>query len=184
MKGKEITVLLLAGLLGSLHSPALAEGVNEPADYRMDEYRAPVPDTLKGARVVTTQEAETLWRKKEAVFIDVMPNTPKPAGLPAGTIWHDKVRKDIPGSIWLANVGYGALTPEQAAYFREALAANTSGKATPILFYCMTDCWMSWNAAKRAIEWGYESVIWYPFGADGWEQAGLPLEERRPQVEP
>jgi PQQ-dependent catabolism-associated CXXCW motif protein len=44
----------------------------------------------------------------------------------------------------------------------------------------MTDCWMSWNAAKRAVEWGYSSVIWYPAGADGWEDAKLPLEEHRP----
>lgn len=184
MKGKGTIVVLLASLLGSLQFSALAEGVTEPADYRMDEYRAPVPDTLKGARVVTTQEAETLWRKKEAIFIDVMPSPPKPAGLPAGTIWHDKIRKDIPGSIWLANVGYGALTREQTAYFRKQLATHAMTTTSPILFYCMTDCWMSWNAARRAVEWGYQSVIWYPLGVDGWEKAGLPLEERRPQTGP
>ena len=40
----------------------------------------PVPDTLEGARIVGTKEAEALWREKKAVFFDVMPNTPKPAG--------------------------------------------------------------------------------------------------------
>ncbi|RUV14335.1 PQQ-dependent catabolism-associated CXXCW motif protein, partial [Mesorhizobium sp. M5C.F.Ca.IN.020.32.2.1] len=25
-------------------------------------------------------------------------------------------------------------------------------------------------------------VIWYPPGADGWERANLPLEERKPYV--
>lgn len=161
--------------------PARAGGVEEPAGYRMDEYKAPVPDTLKGAKVVGTKEAEALWREKQAVFIDVMPNTPKPANLPAGTIWKDKVREDIPGSIWLANVGYGAIPKETAGYFRQALeAATASDKSRRILFYCMTDCWMSWNAAKRAVEWGYSSVIWYPFGADGWQSAKLPLEEKRP----
>ena len=110
-----------------------------------------------------------------------MPNTPKPVNLPAGTIWKDKVREDIPGSIWLANVGYGAIPKETAGYFRQALeAATASDKSRRILFYCMTDCWMSWNAAKRAVEWGYSSVIWYPFGADGWQSAKLPLEEKRP----
>ncbi|MEO3998341.1 PQQ-dependent catabolism-associated CXXCW motif protein [Mesorhizobium sp. CAU 1732] len=161
--------------------PARAGGVEEPAGYRMGDYKARVPDTLKDVRVVDTKEAEALWREKKTLFIDVMPNTPKPANLPAGTIWKDKVRENIPGSIWLANVGYGAIPDETADYFRSSLEAGTvSDKSRPILFYCMTDCWMSWNAAKRAVEWGYSSVIWYPFGADGWESANLPLEENRP----
>jgi len=25
-------------------------------------------------------------------------------------------------------------------------------------------------------------VIWYPLGADGWERANLPLEEKKPYV--
>jgi PQQ-dependent catabolism-associated CXXCW motif protein len=173
--------LPLAFVVLAFTGPAWPGGVEEPAGYRMDEYRAPVPDTLKGAKVVSTKEAEAVWREKKAVFIDVMPHTPKPANLPAGTIWKDKVREDIPDSIWLANVGYGAISDETARYFREGLEGSTaSDKSAPILFYCMTDCWMSWNAAKRAVEWGYSSVIWYPLGADGWESAGLPLKENRP----
>lgn len=163
--------------------PAWAGGFEEPLSYRTDGYKAPVPDTLRGARVVDTNEAAALWREKGAVFIDVMPNTPKPANLPAGTIWRDKVRLDIPGSLWLANVGYGAISEETADYFRQGLESATgSDKSLPILFYCMTNCWMSWNAAKRAIEWGYSAVIWYPLGADGWESANLPLAENRPYV--
>ena len=173
--------LPLAAAILAFGASAWAEGVEEPADYRMEEYKAPVPDTLKGAKVIGTKEAEALWREKKAVFFDVMPDTPKPANLPAGTIWKDKVREDIPDSIWLANVGYGAIPEETAQYFREGLEAGTaSDKSKPILFYCMTNCWMSWNAAKRAVEWGYSSVIWYPPGADGWQSAGLPLEENRP----
>jgi PQQ-dependent catabolism-associated CXXCW motif protein len=181
--GKEAIVLLAAGFLG-LSGPAWAGDVAEPSGYRMDEYRAPMPDTLSGATVLTTKQAEALWREKKAVFFDVMPYTPKPANLPAGTIWRDKVRDDIPGSIWLANVGYGALSEETAAYFRRGLEANTGAdKARPIVFYCMTNCWMSWNAAKRAIEWGYRSVNWYPLGADGWESSGLPLVENNPYIQ-
>jgi PQQ-dependent catabolism-associated CXXCW motif protein len=153
----------------------------EPAGYRTEEYRAPVPGTLQGALVVTTQEAAALWREKGAIFIDVMPHTPKPAKLPAGTIWREKIRKNIPGSIWLPNVGYGVLSKADADYFREGINARTGGdKARKILFYCMTDCWMSWNAAKRAVEWGYASVLWYPLGADGWGADGLPLVEDKP----
>lgn len=182
MKGKDAVLLLAVGILG-LAQPAWADGIAEPSGYRMDEYRAPVPDTLAGATVVTTAEAKALWRAKKAVFFDVMPFTPKPANLPAGTIWRDQVRNDIPGSIWLGNVGYGALPEETAGYFRQGLAIKAgSDKSRPIVFYCMTNCWMSWNAAKRAVEWGYRSVIWYPLGADGWQSAGLPLEEKRPYI--
>jgi PQQ-dependent catabolism-associated CXXCW motif protein len=155
--------------------------VPEPSGYRMEEYRAPVPETLRGAHVVTTREAADLWRQKGAIFFDVMPHAPKPAKLPAGTIWREKIRKNIPGSTWLPNVGYGALSKTDADYFQAGIDAKTGGDmARKILFYCMTDCWMSWNAAKRALERGHTSVFWYPHGADGWEAEGLPLAEDQP----
>ena len=40
---------------------------------------------------------------------------------------------------------------------------------------------MSWNAAKRALALGYKNVAWYPDGTDGWEAAGLPLHEAKPE---
>jgi PQQ-dependent catabolism-associated CXXCW motif protein len=178
-KSPMLRTLLLAVLL---HAPAMADdSVAEPAGYRMEEYRAPVPKTLQGAKVVTTQEAAALLSEKRAVFLDVMPHTPKPAKLPAGTIWREKVRKNIPGSVWLPNVGYGAISKDDTEYFRSSLLSLTGGdKQRMILFYCMTNCWMSWNAAKRAIEWGYSSVVWYPMGADGWEADHRPLVEGKP----
>jgi PQQ-dependent catabolism-associated CXXCW motif protein len=47
----------------------------------------------------------------------------------------------------------------------------------------MTDCWMSWNAARRAVALGYSAVNWYPLGADGWANSGLPLAENTPYVQ-
>jgi rhodanese-related sulfurtransferase len=43
---------------------------------------------------------------------------------------------------------------------------------------------MSWNAAKRALKLGYKSVDWYADGADGWRDAGYPLERRTPEPRP
>jgi PQQ-dependent catabolism-associated CXXCW motif protein len=179
VKHKILAALLVAAIF---HAPAMAgETVAEPSDYRMEEYRAPVPATLRGAQVVSTKDAADLLEKKQAIFFDVMPHTPKPAKLPAGTIWREKVRKNIPGSIWLPNVGYGAISKDDTEYFRAGLLSQTSGdKTRTILFYCMTDCWMSWNAGKRAIEWGYASVLWYPLGADGWEADGRKLTVGKP----
>jgi PQQ-dependent catabolism-associated CXXCW motif protein len=179
MQAKVLMALLVAA---AFHIAANAgETAVEPSSYRMEDYRAPVPATLRGAKVVTTDDAAGLLRDKKASFIDVMPHTPKPAKLPAGTLWREKFRNNIPGSVWLPNVGYGALSSETEDYFRVALQTLTSGdKTRAVLFYCMTDCWMSWNAAKRAIEWGYGSVIWYPMGADGWEKGGHALSEGKP----
>ena len=48
------------------------------------------------------------------------------------------------------------------------------------MLYCLSECWMSWNAAKRAAGFGHRAVLWYADGADGWEAAGLPTEVLRP----
>jgi hypothetical protein len=39
---------------------------------------------------------------------------------------------------------------------------------------------MSWNAARRAVAWGYANVAWYPDGTDGWAEEDLPLEDAQP----
>lgn len=158
-------------------SPAMAETADEPADYRMDLYRAPVPETLQGATVVDDAAAHALWETGDVFFVDVYPRAPKPTNLPEGTIWREKKHHSIPKAVWLPNVGYGALADETHAYFKKNLTAGTAGnKDHPILFYCLAGCWMSWNAAKRALEYGYTDVYWYPDGTDGWDFSDYPLE--------
>jgi PQQ-dependent catabolism-associated CXXCW motif protein len=157
----------------------------EPPDYRMDDYRAPTPATLQGAVVVTTEESHARWEQHSAVFIDVLPQPPRPTGLPAETIWRPKPRQDIPGSLWLPDTGYGALAPVMVEYLARGLErATNNDRDRAIVFYCLAHCWMSWNAAKRALALGYSHVAWYPDGTDGWEAAGLPLETRSPEPRP
>ena len=159
--------------------------VQEPAGYRTGEYRAPTPATLQGARVLTTADARQLWQGRDAVFIDVMPHAPRPANLPAGTIWRERPRSDIPGSVWLPDTGYGELAPDMADYFARGLLKATAGDRTRlVVLYCLADCWMSWNAAKRALAIGYSNVAWYRDGTDGWLAAGLPLQEATPEPRP
>jgi PQQ-dependent catabolism-associated CXXCW motif protein len=167
----------------ALALPAQAqENAPEPEGYRTDNYRAPVPATLAGARVLATGEAEAIWRAGAGVFIDVLPHAPKPQNLPAGTIWREKPRLNIPGSIWLPDTGYGTLAAATEDYLRHGLAGASGGNnATLLVIYCLTDCWMSWNAAKRALSYGYRNVAWYPEGTDGWQRADLPVAEAQPQ---
>jgi PQQ-dependent catabolism-associated CXXCW motif protein len=161
------------------------DNVSEPDSYRTENYRAPVPATLSGARVLSTEEAEAIWRAKSGVFIDVLPRAPKPKTLPEGTVWRDKPRFNIPGSVWLPDTGYGMLAAPTEDYLRQGLSHASGGdKARLVVIYCQADCWMSWNAAKRALSYGYPNVAWYPEGTEGWDRAGLPLAEAQPVPRP
>jgi PQQ-dependent catabolism-associated CXXCW motif protein len=172
--------LVRAALVVLLLAPAVAPGQDEPEGYRMENYRTRTPATLQGARVVSTDEAEQIW-KAGAIFIDVLPHAPRPPNLPPGTIWREKPRRNIPGSTWLPDTGYGALAGVTESYLRDNLARLTGGdRSRTIVVYCLRDCWMSWNAAKRVLAMGYTNVVWYPDGTDGWGEADLPLEVSLP----
>lgn len=178
------TVLLAVLALALGPAVALAaEAPAEPSDYRIDDYRSPVPATLRGVRVVDADAALTLWKEGRARFIDVLPRPPKPANLPTGTIWRDKPRASIPHAVWLPNVGYGRLNAELDSYFRRSLDALTGGDtSSALVFFCQAECWMSWNAAKRAHEeYGYRDVTWFPEGTDGWPILEAPLVEVEPR---
>ncbi len=172
-----LTALLAAG-------PALAAGaadVPEPAGYHGEPYKGPVPATLVGAEVIDAARAHALWESKAAAFVDVLPHAPRPEGLPEGTIWHEKPHDTIPGATWLPDTGYQALAPETETYLIDGLKAVSGGDAdAPLVFFCKPDCWMSWNAAKRAVEHGYSQVMWFPGGVGGWTDAGWPLEPATP----
>ncbi|EEW25332.1 PQQ-dependent catabolism-associated CXXCW motif protein [Rhodobacter ferrooxidans] len=163
-------------------APVMALAQEDPAAYRQDNYRAPVPDTLEGGTVISTEAAFALWKTDRVAFIDALPRAPKPADLPEGTIWHEAPRVSIPGALWLANVGYGQLAPVMHDYFRAGLAkASGNDPDHPLVFFCLSECWMSWNAAKRAQGYGYTHVFWYPQGSDGWLAQGYPSAELQPE---
>jgi len=167
---------LFAGVALSGAAARAQDPVAEPGGYRMSDYRTPVPMTLKGARVLTGDEAADLWNTNGAIFIDVYPQAPKPANLPAGTFWRDPVHRSIEGAHWLPNVGYGALSAGVDDYFRTRLQRLTGGdRDAAVVFFCLKDCWMSWNAAKRALEYGHTNVMWFRNGTDDWQELGYPL---------
>jgi PQQ-dependent catabolism-associated CXXCW motif protein len=177
-------LLLICSVLLAAAAPGAAVPP-EPSGYRMQEYRAPTPASLHGAKVLTTEQAHAAWQEQKTAFIDVLPQPPRPQGLPASTLWHPRPRFDIPRSIWLADTGYGALAPAMEAYFERGLSQASAGDHDRMLaFYCLENCWMSWNAAKRAMTLGYTNVAWYPDGTDGWIANGYPTEERDPEPRP
>jgi PQQ-dependent catabolism-associated CXXCW motif protein len=168
-----VAILFAAGAVAQDMAP-------EPDSYRTENYRAPVPLSLKGAQVLDTAAAEAIWRAGAAAFIDVLPHPPKPPNLPAGTVWREAPRPHLPGSIWLPDTGYGELADVTETYFKQGLARASGGdRGKQLVFYCQANCWMSWNAAKRALTYGYVNVAWYPEGTDGWRKADLPMVDAK-----
>jgi quinoprotein dehydrogenase-associated probable ABC transporter substrate-binding protein/PQQ-dependent catabolism-associated CXXCW motif protein len=156
--------------------------VPEPEGFRMDAYLAPTPATVRGAETVTAEQVARM-AEQGVVMLDVLPSPPKPEGLAAGTQWIPKPHLSLPGAHWLPNVGYGALSAEQENYFRSSLERLTGGDRTkPVVIFCKPDCWMSWNASKRAVEWGYTGVKWFRDGLGGWQDAGKTLAELEPEA--
>lgn len=143
--------------------------VPEPDGYRVEEYDAPVPAGLTGAIRVDAVDVKQLQTEENALVIDVIPAHRKPEFLPENQIWIPPVHQGIPGSVWLPDVGYGVLSDTTVNYLTSNLEKHTNSNLEhPIIFYCRLDCWMSWNAAKRALGFGYTNVYWFADGIDGW----------------
>ena len=177
-----IRTLLAALLIGVPFAARADPNVPVPDGYRMEPYRGPTPDTVPGGRVVHTAALKAMLDTHHVALIDVMTAQRRPEGMRPEAPWMPMPRRDLPGSTWLPDVGRGAINAELEAYFRANLERATGkDKGAIVVFYCLADCWLSWNATKRAAELGWRNAYWYPDGTSGWAAAGLPLQEARPK---
>ncbi|AHZ73181.1 hypothetical protein OU5_6102 [Pseudomonas mandelii JR-1] len=173
-----LAALSLSLLLGAAHADTplfSADG------YRINLYRSPTPNQLQGAAIVDTAALQTLLTQTpRPVLIDVYRRQ-----WLQGQFIEDQPHENLPGSHWLANTGDGDLTADWQGYFARNLNALTAGDlAQPLVFYCRSDCWLSWNAVKRAAAMGYKTLYWYRDGLDAWQAANLPVEPARPEPFP
>lgn len=147
-----------------------------PPGLKMDHYRGPTPACVPNAVTLTTSELQRLQAEQTPVLLDVFAILRR-VDEDFGNMWLPSTQHEsLPNSVWLPNVGYGRLEPDIEAYFQRELQRLTNGdKTKPLVFFCVADCWMSWNAAQRAQGYGYTQVYWYKLGVDGWKEAGLPL---------
>jgi PQQ-dependent catabolism-associated CXXCW motif protein len=158
-----------------------------PAAYRGWPYKAPTPMSAPGAiTLFFAEDVRALIEQTDILPVNVSPITLGPADAAGRRSWippRGKLKFQIPGSVWLPNVGYQSLDPAMDAYFSRNLAQHTGGdKSRPLLFYCTADCWMSWNSVKRARqEYGYRNLYWYPWGIDGWKEQDFELESAHPE---
>lgn len=164
---------------------ANADRVVEPEGFWTGPIDSPVPGTLAGGKVIHAQEAAEMMKAKDALVIDVSSAPKKPEGMAADALWLPLPHDAIPGSSWIPGAGTGEISQDIDAFFRAYLEQATGGDFEhPIVIYCHEHCWLSWNAAKRAILYGYRRVHWLPEGVEGWRAAGFATAVIKPQAPP
>jgi PQQ-dependent catabolism-associated CXXCW motif protein len=123
----------------------------------------PTPNALPGGQVITTPGLVALMKNgPQTLVFDVLGGPEK-----------------LPGALY-------ALPAHQAGSFDDAvqrefgkfLQSQTQGRnEVPLVFYCQsTQCWMSYNAALRAVKLGYRNVLWYRGGVEAWKAAGQQMQ--------
>jgi PQQ-dependent catabolism-associated CXXCW motif protein len=121
----------------------------------------PTPSSIPGGQVITTKGLMPLLQGgggMSVIVLDVLgnPQTQLPNAVPAAFAAQS-----------------GSFNDAVQQQFGQMLMQLTRGnKQVPIVTYCQgPQCWMSYNAALRAIALGYRNVLWYRGGVEAWQQA-------------
>ena len=132
----------------------------------------PTPNQIPGGQVITTKGLLPLLQQ-QGVPVHVFDVLGGPEALPNA----------IPAA-WASAPGSFDDSTQQR--LTQMLRQVTRGKIdAPLVFYCQSpECWMSYNAALRAIRLGYRNVLWYRGGIEAWKNAGLPLVHAGAQGQP
>jgi PQQ-dependent catabolism-associated CXXCW motif protein len=154
----------------------------QPSGYWMGDVDSPIPATIQGGRVIHAKELEALLSRGGIVVVDVSDAPRRPDGVAPGAPWMPLPHRALPAALWLPGAGAGAVAPDVDAFYRSRLDQATAGNAdAPVVIYCHDKCWLSWNAAKRAISYGYRRVYWFSDGIEGWTAAGQRTVIAEPQ---
>jgi rhodanese-related sulfurtransferase len=124
------------------------------------------PTRIPGALVITTEALHMLYQRENALLVfDVLGG---PQMLP-------NAQNALPAA------QAGSFNDQTQREFGNYLQQVTGGnKDQPLVFYCQSvECWMSYNAALRAVNLGYTQVFWYRGGIEAWQLAGLQVAQRQ-----
>jgi rhodanese-related sulfurtransferase len=139
-------------------------GVPPTPQLHAGPLHGPTPATIPGGQVITTKGLVALLRGGQvpALVLDVL----------GGAEIIQGAQYAVPAS------QAGTFNDQTQQQFGQFLQQATNGnKQYPIVTYCLsTQCWMSYNAALRAINLGYTNVLWYRGGIEAWKQAGMPTQ--------
>jgi len=111
------------------------------------------PLQLAGAKTITAIQAKSMF-DAGAVFVDPRKDTDWDAGR-------------IPESEHL----------ELTSMLTENSLSKLVKKGEPVIFYCNgVKCKVSYDAAEKAVSWGFSDVNWFRGGMPDWKNAGYPIE--------
>jgi PQQ-dependent catabolism-associated CXXCW motif protein len=142
-------------------NPELADyGVPAQSELHAGAPHGPTPNSIPGGQVITTVGVQALVSGQYGPFVmlDVLGG-----------------QQGLPNAIRATPASQGGSFQDQMqGQFGQFLQQVTQGrKDMPIVLYCLsTECWMSYNAALRAINLGYQNVLWYRGGVEAWQANG------------
>ena len=139
-------------------------GVRPTPKLHSGAMHGPTPNKIPGGQVVTTKGLFGLVNG---------------AGVPYAVFDVLGSGETLPGALnAVAASRPGSFKDQTQQQFGQFLSQVTRGNRNMALtFYCLNpQCWMSYNAALRAINLGYRNVLWYRGGIEAWKHAGLPTQ--------
>jgi PQQ-dependent catabolism-associated CXXCW motif protein len=175
-------IAAFAAIICAANTGAVDSAFDSETGLRIHHYTDPVPaDVPGGVTLDTAGVVQLLEQHPETVLLDVISINDARYDALDGS-WPDAPRREnIPGSLWLPNVGFGRPADDMFTYLIDNATAAVSGDLSkPVLVYCIADCWMGWNAVQHLANAGFDTVYWYPEGTDGWVAAGRPVEVSQP----
>ena len=145
-------------------------GVAPSAELKLVDHASATPLAIPGSRIIVTAELRQRLQaplEDRPLLFDVLTNE----------------HPSLPGAIWLPGAGYGsgfddALQARLSAFLQFMTAGD---RERELVFFCVGPrCWLSYNAALRAVRLGYTRVLWYRGGIEAWGASGGAL--RTPRV--
>jgi len=135
-----------------------------PTDrLRQPPFDGPTPLQIPGAQVVRTRQLQAMLAGSDRlILVDVL---------------SERGHVTLAGAVWLSGAGRGTnfVDPVQLELVRLLGQLTGGDKSRPLVFFCASSqCWLSYNAALRAVAAGYVKVYWYRGGVDAWSAAALP----------
>jgi PQQ-dependent catabolism-associated CXXCW motif protein len=132
----------------------------QPLAQLQTSLHGPTPTSIPGGQVITTDRLLGLYQQGDQSGLLVFHVLGPGPTLP-------NAQNAAPAS------QAGSFADQTQQEFGQYLQQVTQGnKARPMVFYCLNiQCWMSYNAALRAINMGFTNVLWYRGGIEAWQQA-------------
>lgn len=183
----------MAALVLAIPARAADEPAAAPAEpalfdaegYRAARYRSPIKADPAPADVIDISAALALEPGRDALFIDVMPAEGGLRDRVSGAWRLTREHLTIPGALWFPETGRAPVDTGLWQALEAAIGeARLAAPDQPVILFCRTDCWMSWNAARRLARAGVGNVHWLAEGTDGWHAAGRTLVTAVPVAVP